>query len=240
MRRYFATGLASLMVVAASGCSGEAKDDRDGREDPAYTLLLDDDSDPDQVRGAPGAYALTARGNGEPPLAVVDLPEGYQNFGFFALVDEALDTESGPSFYAVNYWTVHGVYENPCTTAGGAPPAGTSVEDLADALGAQKLSAASAPVPISLGGHEGLFLELKVPPNIDPDTCERDAYFVWEGLPGDAHHVLNDPGAIERLWILDVGGSRVVLAAITTPGVTKAKARELQEVIESVRFVAAQ
>ena len=243
MKRYLAIALVTLMITAVSGCSGEEKEARESDTDPEYTLLLDDDSNPDQVLGAPGAYAMTARGDGKPPLAVVDVPEGYKNFGFFALVDETFGTPfekpAPPAFHAINYWTVHGVRADPCTSAGPAPQIGTSVADLADALAAQKLSTLTEPVPVTLDGHDGLYLELSVPSDIDPSACDLEAYVVWEGKPGDAHHVLTDPGAVERLWILDVDGSRVVLGAITTPGVTGAKAGELKTIVESVRFVPA-
>jgi hypothetical protein len=244
MTRYLSAGLATLTVLITA-CSPDASGDPDPGEpaakDPGYTLLLDDDTNPDQVHGTAGRYALTARGDGEPPLAVVDLPDGYKNFGFFALVDQNMDLYSeepeDTPFLALNYWTVHGVFANPCTTVGGAPPVGPSVQDLAEVLRSQDMSIVSAPTPVSLGGHDGLFMRLQVPRKVNPDTCARNAYFVWEGRPGDAHHVLNAAGAIERLWILDVHGSRVVLAVITAPGVTEEKVRELEMIVESVQFV---
>jgi hypothetical protein len=113
-------------------------------------------------------------------------------------------------------------------------------QGLADALAAQELSTLTQPVLVTLEGHDGLYLELTVPSDIDISACEREAHVVWEGMPGDAHHALNDPGAVERLWILDVDGSRVLLGTISVPGVTEEKIRELEAVVESVRFVAAE
>ena len=72
---------ASAIVMAA--CSDDTTEPE--TSGPDYVLLLDDDSKPDQVQGEPGTYALTARGSGTPPLAVLDVPAGYSNFGFFAL-----------------------------------------------------------------------------------------------------------------------------------------------------------
>ena len=97
----------------------------------------------------------------------------------------------------------------------------------------------SAPVPVSLGGYDRLYLELQVPRDLDPASCEREAYFVWEDRSDDAQHVLNDAGEVEKLWILDVDGDRVVLGVITAPGLTRTRSRELVEAVESVRFVAA-
>lgn len=99
-----------------------------------YVLLLDDDSDPDQIRGQAGAYALTARGAAAAPLAVLDVPAGYSNFGFFAF--NQMGGGDDDPLRAVQYWTVDGVFTNPCTMGKDAPQAGTSPQDLAAALAA--------------------------------------------------------------------------------------------------------
>ncbi|MGH3345361.1 MAG: hypothetical protein ACRDO4_00130, partial [Nocardioides sp.] len=197
-----------------------------------YVLLLDDDSDPDQILGQPGAYALTARGATTAPLAVLDVPPGYSNFGFFAL-----NTAEGP-WLAVQYWTVDGVFTNPCKMDEDAPHAGTTVNDLAAALAAQELTSASEPVPVSLDGNGGLYLELTAPSDISFEDCGLGGYFgYWEGKPDDAQHTVGTPGTVDHIWILDVDGVRIVLVAIEQPGLTPAQVGELTDMVESVRFV---
>ena len=39
------------------------------------------------------------------------------------------------------------------------------------------------------------------------------------------------------IWILDVGGERLVLAWLAEPGVTRAQMREMTRMVESARFV---
>jgi hypothetical protein len=201
-----------------------------------YVLLLDDDSDPDQVLGEPGAYALTARGAANPPLAVLDVPAGYSNFGFFALVPEGFPNNDDP-LRSVQYWTVHGVFVDPCAMDKDARPAGTSVDDLVAALAAQKRTSVSEPVPVTLDGHDGLYLELTAPSDISFEDCALGYYAYWEGSPSNAQHTVESPGTIDRTWILDVDGQRVVLVAAAPPDVTEAHVAELTEMVESVRFV---
>ena len=239
--------LAAVAVLLAACGNDQTSGARSGATPPAstttdapragdYVLLLDDDSDPDQMKGKPGSYAFTARGDGEPPLAVADVPAGYTNFGFFAIwpVDSA--DESAP-FRGLHYWTVYAVHENPCRTLKGATEIGGSVDDLADALAAQKLTTATAPEPVSVDGHDGVYLELTMPTGIDFEQCEEDYFILWEGKPGDAQHTADGPGLVERLWILDVDGHRVVLATLAADGVSAADVDEMTAIVESVRFV---
>jgi hypothetical protein len=222
---------AGAVVIAA--CS----DDTTGAETngPDYVLLLDDDSMPDQVQGEPGTYALTARGSGTPPLAVLDVPAGYSNFGFFAL---GPDVDAGiEPFRAVQYWTVDGVFVDPCAMDEDAPYAGTTVEDLAAALAAQKRSAVSPPSPVTLDGHPGLYLELTASPDVAFEDCAGGYYAYWEGRPDDAQHTADSPGTVDRAWILDVDGERVVITAINVPEVPDQQVDELTAMVESVRFV---
>src|SRR5215218_6050849 len=58
---------------------------RSADDSRGFVVLLDDDADPDQIEGEPGSYAMTARGATEAPWAVVDVPAGFTNFGFFAV-----------------------------------------------------------------------------------------------------------------------------------------------------------
>ena len=227
--RYLAIAVGSLLFAA---CTNDAPAPQ--RSEPSYVALLDDDSQPDQVRGEAGSYALTARGADTTPLAVIDVPAGYSNFGAFAVWPGEGSTAP---FRAVQYWTVHGVFDDPCHRPGPAPTAGTSVEDLASALGAQKRSVVSDPAPTSLAGHDGLYLELRVPPEVDFDRCADGYYMFWEGKPGDAQHSADSPGSLERVWLLDVDGHRVALTAIAATGVPSAQRQELAAMVKSVRFV---
>ena len=225
--------LASGAMVLAACSQGTANQPVAGG--PDYVLLLDDDSRPDQVQGEPGTYALTARGSGTPPLAVIDAPAGYSNFGFFALWPY-VKAEAQP-FRSVQYWTVDGVFNDPCKMDADAPSAGTTVEDLAAALAEQKRTEVTDPIPVTLDGHQGLYLELTAATDIEFKDCELGYYSYWEGKPGDAQPTADGPGTVDRAWIIDVDGERVVLTTAAVPDVTPEKVAELTHMVESVRFV---
>ncbi len=220
------------IVLAACSDSTPTEPEAEG---PDYVILLDDDTRPDQVQGEPGTYALTARGSGTPPLAVLDAPAGFSNFGFFALWPY---TEvSGQLFRSVQYWTVDAVFTDPCAMDQDAPGAGTTVEDLAAALVRQKRTTVSEPVPVTLDGYQGLYLELTASTDVAFEDCALGYYAYWEGKPGDAQHTADSPGTVDRAWILDVDGERVVLTAVAVPDVPQKQVDELTKMVESVRFI---
>jgi hypothetical protein len=118
----------------------------------------------------------------------------------------------------------------------GARGAGKTVEDLAGALAGLPRSTVSKPVPVTLDGRQGLYLELTASEDIAFETCDLGYFGYWEGSPDDAQHTVESPGTLERIWILDVDGERVVLVATVPPGVTEAHAREVTNMVESARF----
>lgn len=236
VRRPLWLPLAAGLVVLA-GCSDEPRAEADEpRDEAGYVVLEDDDADPDQMNGEPGAYAMTARGHESAPLAVVDVPGGFTNFGAFAMWPEESASEVEP-FQAIQYWTVFGVHSDPCRHEGAAPEIGSSVEDLAGALAEQELTDVSTPEPVSLDGHDGLYVELAVPPDVRLERCGHGYYMFWDGSPDDQQHTADGPGAVDRLWIVDVDGVRVVLLASTSPEATGDQAEALSDIITSVRFL---
>ncbi len=224
----------AAVVLAATACGGTPSADTPSAP-VDYVLLEDDDSNPDQVGGAPGTYALTARGADSPPLAVVDVPAGYANFGFFSVVPAGFPDVD--VLWSVQYWTVDGIFIDPCAMDNGTVDAGTSIAHLSGALHSQQRGRSTVPTPAPLDGYKGLYLELRAPSGMSFQDCDRGYFGYWEGSPDDAQHTVDSPGTVDRLWILEVDGHRVVLLTTAPPGTTRAQVEQLREVVESVRFV---
>ena len=225
-------GLALLV-----GCADDAPDP--APETPDFVLLVDDGTEEaDVIEGEPGAYGLTPRGTSSAPYAVIDVPSGYAGFGSWAVwplpgEDDAEESE----FSTVEYWAVHGVYDDPCRWKGAAPEIGPRVDDLVAALSGQRYTEVVAgPEPVTLDGHDGVLLSVRVPDDLDGAGCTEGRYVFWQGSPGDAHHQA-PAGTTEQLWILDVDGQRVVLGTAATAGVPESDVAELTAMVESARFV---
>ena len=128
---------------------------------------------PDGSRLDPGPYALTAIGGQELPLAVVDVPSGFEAGGDFLFGGGA-----------IGYWSVSGVYRNPCTKLGGPKDVGSTVDELATTLASQPMIPATKPVPVSIGGHDGAYLEMTAP-KLDYNACTPKDVAFWRTENGD-------------------------------------------------------
>jgi hypothetical protein len=141
------------------------------------------------------------------------------------------------------------VAENPCHWLGRLFDPGPTVGDLATALEAQELRNATAPTGVELDGHVGRFLEWSVPSDM---VVHGDANFQGcDVFPGNGHRdfvswfahgsTQNDryqqvAGQVDKLWILNVDGQRLVVDATYSPATTIAEHLALIQIAKSIRF----
>lgn len=187
------------------------------------TLLLGRQGTDKEV--PPGRYVVEVAGTDIEHLRVeVDVPSGFRTRGdanFREDSDFALRSEDRHDA-GFSVWTVGGVNPNPC---GGDPlvafqrypDPGPSVEDLARALSQQPHRVGAAPRPVTLGGYDGLYLELRFSEGFDPDACATGHYEAWAVVDpltrGREERFSYGPRSVDRIWILDVEGTRVVVNA---------------------------
>jgi len=122
------------------------------------------------------------------------------------------------------------VYPDPCrngTTSAQDP--GPSVRDLADALVSQHSTDATRPRPVRVDGHRGVYLELRSPGDLS-DCTDPGELWVGRGIYG--------PGQVDRLWIVDVDGHRLVVDASHLPTSPPQEVAALVRMARTVRFVA--
>jgi len=194
-----------------------------------------------------GAYVFDFTRLGAPgkpfPKVVVTVPAGWSGFRGFGV-----DSGSGSRFHFVSFWTVVDVYTNPCHWLGPKVHPGPTVDELAAVLAAQPLRNATVPVAVSLGGYDGKYLEWSIPNGIVFSDCDKDpgdgqSYFesftgnvLWNAPYDTTDRHQQGPGQVDRLWILDVQGRRLVIDASYMPGATAQDKADVQQVVDSIRF----
>lgn len=177
----------------------------------------------------PGCWAIQARGLPDSPLAELDLPAGFTGNDAWVWVNADAEDEWG----AITLVSVGAVYPDPCARAGNPPKVGPSVEDFARALAAQKVTTATTPIPVSLDGHEGVYLEVSVPAGFHLSSCPGGELILWEA--GEESPGL-EASFVSRYWVLDVDGQRVVLVVNTNTRATDATVARFTRIAESATF----
>jgi hypothetical protein len=188
-----------------------------------------------------GTYRLGEMAIGVPdlPAILITVPPGWHASGPFVRQQEPGEATG---FVAVSFWHVDQIYGHPCKWNGALFQPGPTVEDLAQALVNRPLRNATKPIDVTLGGYAGKYLEWTVPAHIDVSACDADSsdgkhYFEsWTGTGVGSDRYQQGPGQIDRLWILDVNGIRLLIDATSMPPTTNEQRAALLEVVKSIRF----
>lgn len=174
------------------------------------------------------------------PTVAITVPDGWNSFKDFAVQSLA----GTPGERDVSFWNVDKVYANGCHWLG-LPliDPGPTVAGLATVLAQRPLRNATAPMAVTLGGFSGEYLVWSVPADIDFSSCDRNPgdtqgfFESWTGLGPATDRYQQAPGQVDHLWILDVAGRRLVIDATYLPGTTGQEQTDLQQIVESIRFV---
>jgi hypothetical protein len=182
---------------------------------------------------APGTYVT-----GAPFLARVTftVPAGWtETMGGPYLTDLTKDASPGQIGLSI----FDKVYADPCHADKGLmkPQPGPSVGELATALANLPGHIGSKPTDVTLGGYSGKQLTLTAPSSFGSCTLTTDkAFRVWE-LPLGATLDMT-AGEVDRVWILDVAGTRLVIDSPDVPGNPTTEA-EIQAILDSIRIAPA-
>jgi hypothetical protein len=190
----------------------------------------------------------TFNGAGTHPTVTVDAPSPPWTLytddtgrGF------AVTDVSGGAFRSISFWDVGKVPRNPCHAIGHLYDPGPSVDDLVAALEAQRMRHATAPTDVTLAGYAGRYLEWSVPTDLvvtgDSDFAGCDVqsdghrnFVSWVGAGGVGERWQQMAGQVDRLWILDVDGQRLVVDASYSPDATPDQRAEEDRLVRSIRF----
>ncbi|BDZ63474.1 hypothetical protein [Agromyces mangrovi Wang et al. 2018] len=235
-------GVASALLCAllVTGCSvqGSPSQAENGSAQPSPEPVVLEAGE----RGLdPGTYRMQPSdvlGGAPYPDLLVTVPDGWTSVDGWVL-------ERG--LVAILLWNVHEVYGHPCRWAGTELPSGETVDDLVTTLVAVPLRNPSTPEPVEVDGRTGLYFEWSVPtdiphdgegfPDCDAKPGEPHDFVSWTGvgLPSVRYH--QAPGQVDRIWVLDADGERLVIDAFSMPEATDAEIAEIHEIVDSIRFV---
>jgi hypothetical protein len=115
------------------------------------------------------------------------------------------------------------------------PPPGGSVNDLATAFANMPSLQVTDVADVSVDGYSGKQLTIVAPDSFADCTFSgSDGYVLWRLPLGRTYSM--SAGERDRVWILDVTGTRLVIVVTDEPGYTDAQRAELQAVFDSIRI----
>jgi hypothetical protein len=181
----------------------------------------------------PGTY-VTA--DPFPVQITMTVPDGWiGNIGgpYLAILEQASGTGS------IAFSRPDKVFADPCHSTSGLldPPPGPTVDDLASALAGLPSLDVTTPVDAEFDGFIGKGLTITAPADTlgcDQDRLPDAEFSVWE-LPLGAINSLR-PGQVDRVWIVDVAGTRLVIDATHFAGEDAALDAEIQAILDSVQI----
>ena len=173
-----------------------------------------------------GAYVI---GDPFPVRVTVEVPEGWTagTFGPLETGVSRVNDDGGVAFVIVD-----NVVSDPCDASRAqlVPAVGPSVDDLVMAISNWAGFEATEPVDITVDGFQGKQFELTAP---GKSFCRSDI-FTWS--TGERTNGVS-ANEVNLLRILDVAGTRVLVAAAHQPGKTTARdVAEIRHVFDSVHF----
>lgn len=192
----------------------------------------------------PGAYSIDPDLDPDTPLRVgYEVPAGWSQW--IGAAKFAAEGHVGVSITTVSNLVSHGCRDHSWAD----PPVGPSVDDLTAALAdLAPFRVTSPPEDVSLDGYGGTHLELTVPKlpvdgtgdDISFRGCVGGKHKSWVAAidtePGDAFYGYTGPGYVEEFWILDVDGTRLMIATERSLGSPSEDVEELDAILDSIRI----
>jgi len=164
-------------------------------------------------------------------VPLVSVPEGFVSIlGGFGVRSGNWGTDDARVLYV---WDVDSISAHPCQAGVAQTQVGPTAADLADALAAQPMRSGTDPVPVTVDGFDGFYVELSVPDDVDVEACPGGKFNSWPGRWQQA------AGQVDMLWILDVDGQRMVFDASHAAGVDGQQLTELKNMVTSTTFAPA-
>ncbi|HET9346297.1 MAG TPA: hypothetical protein VFO05_11415 [Candidatus Limnocylindrales bacterium] len=176
----------------------------------------------------PGTYATSPVF----PLAVtVTVPDGW---GVLTMGTTVIVLESSEAYLGL--WIAESTDRDPCALGGvDDSPVGPTAGDLAAALAGAPGFETTGPIDASVGGVDGTYIELVGP----VAGCTEPTLWL---TPDGSCRCMESTVERNRLWIVDVDGTRLVVDALEIPasdgvtGTSAAVIEEIQGMVDSLQI----
>jgi hypothetical protein len=183
---------------------------------------------------AAGRHTLTEDGT----VFSIQVPDGWSSSGLNCSgctadggwLARGPEGSGDPESIWAPVWNVDGVVADPCTRTAG--PIAQTATELADAVASLPgTDLVTAPEDVTVGGHPATHVVIKVRDDIQ---CSPSSFYMW-GV-GGIFRFATALGETNRVWIVDVNGTRFWFEAETFEGASPELEQEIQDMVDSIQF----
>ena len=157
------------------------------------------------------------------------VPDGWND-------DEGWGVLKGEPAVGLLFQEVSNTYTDSCPSVALDPPVGPTVDDLAAVWADLPTFNATTPTDITVDGFAGKLVEF-TSPDYDEADCAYGDFMLLEGVdtPGDGYWV-QGPNQTHQLRILDIDGTRVVIASIWYPDTSAQDRADIDAMVDSIQI----
>ena len=218
-RRALATVAAITIAACSSGTSDEST--------AASTTSPRSPTTADATTVTSGSPTTTGKiGHGAAAVSFT-MPDGWTNTGWGVV-------KGDPAFGLLSM-EVHNTYTDSCPSVALDPPIGPTVDDLASAWADHSAFDATAPTDITVDGFDGKQIAFTVP-DYDEDECAYGDLMLLQDNTGQDGYWAQAPNQHHDLWILDVDGTRLVIAAFWYPDTSAQDRADIEDIRSSIQI----
>jgi hypothetical protein len=225
---------AAIVLAAVVGIGSLPHADDHEADAPAASSSPSPLPDPFASRGPlePGVYGAVMDG----ARFSLDIPPGWAG-GDFWISKGAGDDPTAP---AIGFWGVSfdNVYSDPCAHTPLDPAPEATAEGLAGAVATMPgTDLVTGPWSVTIGGHPAQHVVFTVRDDIG---CEPNQFYLYyddaTGGPTGGYRYADALGETFRVWIIDLDGQLFWIDSGTPADVDAVSSREVQQIVESLRF----
>lgn len=172
-----------------------------------------------------------------PVRVTMTLPDGFELFTAMHREVALCLGPCGDVYAGIEIWVPEVAATDACdASAGLIDPFGEDADEVVAYLGSHELLDASPPEPSIIGGHPATYLETAARDEAAGCIGGSLRLFGARTETGQLVHHLQEPGYVDRIWVLEVDGVTVVIDVIANPTTTEQEVELMREVVESMRI----
>jgi hypothetical protein len=214
---------AAVAAITIAACSSDSA----GEPAAASTTSRNDTTTVDATTVTSGFPTTTGTIGHGAAAVTFSMPDGWTNIGWGLI-------KGDPAFGLLSM-EVRNTYTDACPSIALDPPTGPTVDDLASAWADLPAFDATAPTDITVHGFHGKQVEFTVP-DYDEVECPYGELMLLQDNTGQDGYWAQAPNQRHDLWILDVDGTRLVIAAFWYPDTSPQDLAELEAIRSSIQI----